>query len=102
MSNDAAILAEGYVNFGIAGALAFPCAVAVTLRAFHERVLGGFSAFYLILYAWLLGNIGTIVRGIGPVISAAVITVVFIYPLWAGRGAMQLPKVHRGVLLRRL
>ena len=75
------ILAEGYVNFGIAGALAFPFLAGIAIRAAYVRLVEMPTAFYVLFMAWLIPNLLSFMRGLGPMLPAAALTVIVLCPL---------------------
>ena len=75
------IVAEGYLNFGIAGALAFPFVLAAALRTLYVRVTTRDDDFTLLLLAWLIANVTGIIRGLGFVLPFVLIGILALLPV---------------------
>lgn len=75
------ILAEGYVNFGLAGVLLLPVAVGAAFRAAYACLLKEQSAFSVLLMGWLLANLVTLFRGFGLIVPQVVVTAAVLSPL---------------------
>lgn len=78
------IVAEGYVNFGMLGALIFPWSAGALLSGFYTRLRAGRGDFYLLMIGWLLADSVGIMRGLGPVLPAIAVTMVLLSPLLVG------------------
>jgi hypothetical protein len=74
-------VAEGYVNFGVAGALMFPFLIGLVYRALYERLLLSPDAFAVLLLGWALPNVLSAMRGLGPLIPATAVAAVVLSPL---------------------
>jgi hypothetical protein len=74
------IVAEGYVNMGIAGVLALSAAAGALFRAARDRAAEA-SPIFLILLAWLIPNALSVMRGFGPTIPGVAITMLLASPL---------------------
>lgn len=74
-------IAEGYLNFGVLGALLLPLVAGLLLRVVYEWSRVGGSAFALMLLAYLLSNQTGVIRGFGPVLPALVVVSVLLLPL---------------------
>lgn len=75
------IMAEGFVNFGVVGAVAFPLAAGVALRTAYLRLLEVRTTFYVVLIAWLLANLLSVMRALGPMIPNTLLILALLSPL---------------------
>jgi hypothetical protein len=94
------IVAEGYVNFGVFGAVLLPLLGAAVLRAVYLCLERGRSAFYLLLMGWLLANLVNLFRGLGFILPQLLITAAFLSPILWGPAAVRgrlLPTRVRGL-----
>jgi hypothetical protein len=78
------IVAEGYLNFGVLGAIVFPFAAALVLRALYLRVAAQPDPFFVLLLAWAIPNILSLLRGGGQMLPATALTVLMLCPLLVG------------------
>lgn len=75
------LLAEGYVNFGVPGALLFPYVSALVIRAVYVRQAAGDHAYYVLLMAWLVPNYLSLMRGLGFILPSAIVAALLLVPL---------------------
>jgi hypothetical protein len=75
------MVAEGYLNFGVVGAVLLPAAIGVGLRALYLRLLELRDPFYVLLMAWVLANVVTLFRGVGGLIPQLLVTAFALSPL---------------------
>lgn len=75
------ILAEGYVNFGIAGSFLAAAVVGALSRGLFVSARGGRAAYCLLLLAWLEANMVNLFRGVGFLAPQLVLTAVVLAPL---------------------
>jgi hypothetical protein len=78
------ILAEGYVNFGVAGSLLAAGVVGALSRGLFVRARRGAAAYYLLLLAWLEANMVNLFRGIGFLAPQLVLTAIVLAPMLLG------------------
>lgn len=74
-------VAEGYVNFGVAGALMFPFLIGLAYRVLYQRLMLSPDAYAILLIAWALPNVLSAMRGLGPMIPATAVTLLALSPL---------------------
>jgi hypothetical protein len=75
------VLAEGYVNFGVAGSLLAAAAVGALSRGLFVSARHGKAAYCLLLLAWLEANMVNLFRGIGFLAPQFVLTAIVLAPL---------------------
>jgi thiol-disulfide isomerase/thioredoxin len=72
------ILAEGYVNFGLAGLFLMPVLAAILLRLSYDWVKATTGAVSIVVFGYLLGNPTAVFRSFGPVVPALLILLVLL------------------------
>lgn len=75
------ILAEGYVNFGLAGLFALPAIAATLLRLSYAWVKNTASTVAVVVFGYLLGNLTGVFRGFGPVLPSLVVLLLLLVGL---------------------
>jgi len=75
------LVAEGYLNFGVAGALAFPYLASALLRAVYLRLVESLHPFYIVFGAWLLSQQVGLIRALGPSLSTLAVVGILLSPL---------------------
>jgi cytochrome c biogenesis protein CcmG/thiol:disulfide interchange protein DsbE len=75
------ILAEGYVNFGVAGVLLIPFAVSALARALYDWAVANGGAMAVLVFGYFLGDQTALFRGFGTVLPGLVVVSVLLLPL---------------------
>jgi hypothetical protein len=88
------ILAEGYVNFGIAGSLLAAAAVGALSRGLFVSARHGGGAYCLLLLAWLEANMVNLFRGIGFLAPQLLLTAIVLAPMLLGPRFSRSPAEH--------
>jgi hypothetical protein len=88
------ILAEGYVNFGIAGSLLAAAAVGALSRGLFVSARHGRGAYCLVLLAWLEANMVNLFRGIGFLAPQLLLTAIVLAPMLLGSRFSRSPAEH--------
>jgi hypothetical protein len=95
------LLAEGYVNFGVAGSLLAAAAVGALSRGLFVSARHGKAAYCLLLLAWLEANMVNLFRGVGFLAPQLVLTAIVLAPLLLGQRFSRSPAEH-GVTAKRV
>jgi oligosaccharide repeat unit polymerase len=82
------IVAEGYLNFGVLGALLLPAIAGFALRTAYDAATASGSALAVVLFGSLIGNQTGLFRGFGQLVIATIVVLVLLSPL------VLAPRVH--------
>jgi thiol-disulfide isomerase/thioredoxin len=75
------ILAEGYVNFGVAGVLLIPFAAALLARALYDWAAASGGAMAMLLFGYVLGDETGLFRGFGTILPGMAVVTVLLLPM---------------------
>jgi thiol-disulfide isomerase/thioredoxin len=75
------MLAEGYVNFGLAGLFTLPALAVIVLRLSYDWVKATTSAMSIVVFGYLLGSPTAVFRGFGTVLPALIVLLVLLFGL---------------------
>jgi oligosaccharide repeat unit polymerase len=67
------LVGEGYLNFGVVGAVLIPFISGVLVRAISLRLFERVDIFYVVVTAWLLPNELALIRGLGAFVPLLVL-----------------------------
>ena len=83
------LVAEGYVNFAVFGAIALPLIAGALVRSVYVAFRRSQSAFWLLLLAWTLPNLISLMRGFATTLLTILLGALLLSPLLLRRRARQ-------------
>ena len=86
------ILAEGYLNFGVAGIFLLPAVLGAGLRTLYDRAFQQRSPYAVLLLGWAIGNAVGPLRGLGSVFPAFLISAMLLSPLLLPISLVRFPR----------